>query len=402
MASMTMSSIDGEAPAVARPSQKQANRDRVLDVVFQAGEVSQTAVARATGLANSTVSNIVRELVDQGVIAIRRGTRNNRPVHLVRLTERPGLVVGVDVGHHHVNVAVADRSRVILARRRAMLPSNHEWRPALALVDRLVADALLELDRDRADIVAYGVGLPAPIDSVTGRVGSLSILPGWVGVDAAHAVSAHFRTPVAVDNDANLGALAELRAGDGTVHSMAYLKLSHGLGAGLIVDGALFRGRTGTAGEIGHTTINEFGSMCRCGNRGCLETLSSTATVLKLLEHVRGADLDIAGVVARAERGDTACRRVLADTAHHVGVGVANLCNVFNPQRIVLGGELSQAGDLLIEPMRHTLSRYGISSAVDGLEIVTARLGADAHLIGAVGLAAEVAESSGLKSQVHR
>lgn len=397
---MTTTSVGaGSAGPNSTGSSRHANRQRVLDAVFHGGELSQSEIAAATGLANSTVSNIVRELVETAAIVVGPGIRNNRPVHFVRLTDRPGLVVGVDVGHHHVTVAVADRSRSILMRRRAELPSSHGWRPALHLVENLVGDALGEIGRDRGQIVAYGVGLPAPIDSVSGRVGSLSILPGWVGVNATEAVAERFGVPSAVDNDANLGAMAEMRLGAGVgASSFAYLKLSDGLGAGLVVDGSLFRGRTGTAGEIGHTTVNEFGAVCRCGNRGCLETLSSTSTILSLLERVHGGDLDIAEVVARAERGDTACRRVIADSAHHIGVGVANLCNVFNPERIIIGGELAQAGDLLIAPMRHTLNRYGIASAVESVQIVAAALGSDSHLLGAVDLAAELAEISHVNS----
>ena len=170
--------------------------------------------------------------------------------------------------------------------------------------------------------------------------------------------------------------------------NMAYLKLSEGVGAGLVLDGKLFHGgRAGTAGEIGHTTVDEYGAVCRCGNRGCLETLVAARAVTGLLEPVRGADLTITDVVERAERGDAACRRVLADTGRQTGVALANLCNLLNPERVVIGGELAIAGELLLAPMREIVGRYAIPSAVSTLDIVLGSLGPNAHVLGAVALA---------------
>ena len=193
--------------------------------------------------------------------------------------------------------------------------------------------------------------------------------------------------PTVVDNDANLGALAEVRYGAarGCDHA-AYIKVSHGVGAGLIVDGRVFRGRAGTAGEIGHVTIDENGPVCRCGNRGCLETLVASHVVIGLLAPSRGPDLSIADIVAMAERGDAACIRVLADTGRHVGVAAASLCNLVNPERLVIGGELALAGELLLGPMREVVGRYAVPSAVRSLDIRVAELGPRAQVLGAVAL----------------
>jgi predicted NBD/HSP70 family sugar kinase len=233
-----------------------------------------------------------------------------------------------------------------------------------------------------------GAGLPAPIDSRTRQLGAPSLLPGWVGLHIDDYLSEALGTPVVVENDANLGALAEHLWGAGRgLDSVAYLKLSEGVGAGLVLGGALFRGGlAGTAGEIGHTTVDEYGAVCRCGNRGCLETLVAARAVVRLLEPVLGPGLGIADVVDRARQGDAGCRRVLADTGRHVGVAVANLCNLLNPERVVIGGELAVAGELLLGPMREVVGRYGIPSAVATSEIVLGTLGADAHVLGAIAL----------------
>jgi len=232
------------------------------------------------------------------------------------------------------------------------------------------------------------MGLPAPIDSRTGEVGAVSILPGWVGVPATQLASEHFGQRVEVDNDANLGVLAEHMWGAGQgCDNLAFLKLADGVGAGLFIDGRLYRGRNGTAGEIGHTTFDEFGEVCRCGNRGCLETIVAARAVVELLEPRFGTQLSIADIVRMAQDGDAACSRVLADTGRQAGVAVASLCNLFNPERILIGGELAQAGELLLAPMRESVRRCGIPSSTEGLTIRLAELGARASALGAVALA---------------
>jgi predicted NBD/HSP70 family sugar kinase len=315
--------------------------------------------------------------------------RGGRRARAVRLAAPGGLVAGVDFGHRHLSVAVADLSCQVLAQARIGLPDRHRAGEDLEHAAALLDTALGQAGAQRAALLGIGLGLPAPIDSRTGRVGAPTILPGWVGVVAAALAGERFGVAVFVDNDANLGALAETTWGAGRgVATSAYLKLSDGVGAGLMLNGQLYRGRIGTAGEIGHTTMQEYGTLCRCGNRGCLETLASSQAVLNLLRPTHGARLTIARVVDLARGGDAGCRRVLADTGRHVGIAVANLCNLVNPDRIIVGGELARADELLLDPLRFTLARYGIPSAVADLDLVVGALGDRAQLLGAVALAA--------------
>jgi predicted NBD/HSP70 family sugar kinase len=368
---------------------KAANRRRLLRAVQFAGEITQAGLARATGLAAGTVSNLVRELEQAGLVSVSPVIHGGRRARAVRLAAPGGLVAGVDFGHRHLSVAVADLSCQVLAHARVGLPDRHRADEGLEQAATLLDTALGQAGAQRAALLGIGLGLPAPIDSRTGRVGAPTILPGWVGADAATLAGERFGAEVFVDNDANLGALAEVTWGAGRgAASSAYLKLSDGVGAGLILNGQLYRGRIGTAGEIGHTTMQEYGTVCRCGNRGCLETLVSSEAVLDLLHPTHGARLTIARVVELARGGDAGCLRVLADTGRHVGIAVANLCNLVNPDRIIVGGELAAAGELLLDPLRLTLTRYGIPSAVADLDLVVGTLGERAHLLGAVALAA--------------
>ena len=176
---------------------------------------------------------------------------------------------------------------------------------------------------------------------------------------------------VAVENDANLGALGEWMwgAGRGADH-MAYVKAATGIGAGFIIAGAPYVGAGGTAGEIGHTVVDPAGPICRCGNRGCLETLAGAPAVLGSLRDVHGERLTLPDAVALALKGDAGCARAIADAGSAIGTAVATLCNLLNPQRIVVGGDLGAAGELLLAPLRESLRRGAIRSAADDVVVV--------------------------------
>ncbi|CCH79429.1 conserved hypothetical protein [Nostocoides japonicum T1-X7] len=363
-----------------------ANESRILGLLAT-GSRSQAEVAREVGLAPSTVSNIVRDLVTRGVVSVTQESGRGR---VLALSGRGTLSVGVDVGHRHIAVASVTTTGEVVAEERVDIGLRVTAAEATEIIAELFASVLDASDLGAEDLTGVGLGVPTPIEMSTRRVAAPSILPGWVGVDIADLVSSRLGHAVVVENDANLGALAERVWGAGRgCESLAYLKLSEGVGAGLILEGRLYRGRHGIAGEIGHTTMDEFGRVCRCGNRGCLETLVAARTVVDLLEPVRGPGLTIARIVALADEGDVACARVLADTGRLIGVALANLCNVFNPELVLLGGELSQAARFLLPPMREVVRRQGIPVATESLRIEAGALGAQTHVLGAAWLGAQ-------------
>lgn len=167
---------------------------------------------------------------------------------------------------------------------------------------------------------------------------------------------------------------------------LAYIKVAGGVGAGLVINGHIYRGPGGTAGEIGHITIDESGPVCRCGNRGCLETFTAARHVLDLLRTSHGPDLTIERMVQLAREGDPGCRRVIADVGRYIGTGVANLCNLLNPSRVVLGGDLAEAGELVLLPIRESVARYAIPSAARRLSVLPGALGGRAEVLGALAL----------------
>jgi predicted NBD/HSP70 family sugar kinase len=375
-------------------SLREQNRDRVVAELRRRGTASQADIARATGLSRSTVSSLVHDLRADGLVVEREAsgdgsgaTGSGRPPVLLRLDRSAGAAVGVDFGHRHLRVAVADLSHEVLAEHWRDLDVDHSAEAGLAAAEELVEGVLDEAGVSRASVLGVGLGLPGPISAATGTVGSSSILPGWVGVDPEAELSERLGLPILVENDANLGALAELASGAGNGASeVAYIKVASGIGAGLIVGGRPYHGAGGTAGEIGHTQVDEEGPVCRCGNRGCLETLAAGSAVAKVLGASRGEDLTVRQAVELAAEGDAAARRVIGDAGRHIGVAVASLLNLFNPQRVIVGGELAAAGEVLLGPLADTARRYAIPSAAEEVEIVQGVLGERAEVLGALAL----------------
>jgi glucokinase-like ROK family protein len=374
---------------------RQRNRARVLAGLRAAGAASRAELARHTGLSRTTVASIVADLEREGMLVEREdGTgaspQGGRPPRLLRFSRSAGAVIGIDFGKRHLRVAAADLSHAIIAEAERPMRTDEPAETGLETAVELVDEVIDKAGFSRAEVIGVGLGLPGPIDMRSGRVGSSSILPGWVGVRAAEALASRLDLPVQVDNDANLGALAELNWGAAAGYrNAAYLKVSTGIGAGLIVDGRLYHGAGGMAGEIGHTIIQEQGPFCRCGKRGCLETLAGAAALVELLRGTHGAELTTQQLLHAAGDGDSGARRVLADAGRYIGTAVATLCDLLNPELIVVGGELSAAGDVLLDPLREQVHRHAIPATSRGLEIVPGVLGSRAELLGALALVLE-------------
>ncbi|MFD6129191.1 ROK family protein [Streptomyces diastaticus] len=372
----------------SQSSLHRANLERVVRAVRLSGSLTQAEIARTTGLSAATVSNIVRELKEGGTVEVTPTSAGGRRARSVSLSGDAGIVIGVDFGHTHLRVAVGNLAHQILAEEAEPLDVDASAEQGFDRAELLVGRLLDATGVDRAKVAGVGLGVPGPIDVASGMLGSTSILPGWSGTQPAHALGERLGVPVAVDNDANLGALGELVWGSGRgVRDLAYIKVAGGVGAGLVIDGQIYRGPGGTAGEIGHITLDESGPVCRCGNRGCLETFTAARYVLPLLEPTHGAGLTMEKVVELAQEGDPGCRRVVADVGRHIGSGVASLCNLLNPSRVVVGGDLAEAGELVLGPIRTSVGRYAIPSAARQLEVVPGSLGGRAEVLGALALA---------------
>lgn len=389
---MTEEEVGGR-PLTTR-SMRARNRRQLLDLLRENGTLSQAEIARRTGLSRTTVSTLVAELRGLGLLVERDagrqevGAQGGRPPVMLALDDSAGTAVGVDVGLGHVRVAVANLARTILAERMVELDvAGGDAARTLDATAELVAEALAESGVDGARVIGVGLGLPAPIDRVRGTVASATILPGWRDVRAADELSVRLGLPVGLDNDANLAALAETLwgGGQGCTH-VVYLKVSARIGCGLIVDGWLLRGARGVAGEIGHNVVNESGPVCYCGSRGCLETVASASAISEMLRLHRREQLTLAQVVALAVNGDPGCQRALADVSAEIGIAAGNVCNLLNPERVVVGGTLSQAGELVLEPIRAAVRNATRLFTTEPAVVVPAQLGDRAEVLGALAL----------------
>lgn len=371
---------------------RERNRERVFAVLRTIGRTSQADIARTTGLSRTTVSTLVSELKASGLVFevdVRAPhLRGGRPGVQLVLQDSDMAVVGIDFGHSHAHVAVADLSHNILAERRCDLDVNRRAEDALDAAARMVGEVLGDARVPRDHVIGAGIGIPGPVDRARGTAGSATILPGWVGLQIASEMRELLGMPVEIENDANLGALAELRWGAGRdCLNFAYVKAATGIGAGLVIDGKLLSGFSGTAGEIGHTTLDASGALCYCGNRGCLETLASGPAIIQLVGMANGAAPSLRQVVELAVAGDPRCRRAISDAGREIGVAVAGLCNLINPERVIVGGLLSWAGEILLQPMRESIGRYAVQAAAENLDVRLGVFVERAELLGALALA---------------
>ncbi len=380
-------------------SLRRLNRLRVIRALRDEGTISRAEIARRTGLSRSTVSSLVADLQADGLVVERpepgsaHGQQGGRPPILLSFDASAGAAIGIDFGHSHLRVAVSDLASTILSERREPLDTDHDAQQGLELAAEMVTDALADAGVPRSAVIGAGMGLPGPIEQSAGTVGSSAILPGWIGMTAATEMRRRLDIPVMVDNDANLGALAEAAFGAGRdAGDLIYLKVSSGIGAGLILNGRLYRGSAGLAGELGHVLVDPDGIVCRCGNRGCLETVAATGALVDLLRRSHGEDLTTEAMLEAARGGDLGCRRVIHDAGRALGQVVATLLNVLNPELLVVGGDLAGAGDLLLDGVRESVSRAALPEAARRAEVVAGVLGDRAQVLGALALVVSEAD----------
>jgi predicted NBD/HSP70 family sugar kinase len=363
------------------------NRAAVVDVLRRAGSATRAELMARTGLSRATVSSLVGELQARGLVSEDRRVRasgSGRPSSVLSLNRSAGLAIAVDVGVRHVGVAVGDLSRRVLAERWVPLPHGHSADTGVSLVLRCIEETMAEVDECPEQVVGAAVGIAAPIAPQSGRMLVPGVLPGWNGPHLAERIAARWGIPVVVENDANLGALAESTWGEfAGAPDLLYVKVASRIGLGIVLDGSIHHGRDGFAGEFGHVTAVPDGAPCWCGRRGCLELYVGGEGVRARLREA-GVDVaDTADLVRLALQGAPGVRSVLSGSAELLARGLATLALLFNPSAIVLGGELAALGDLLLDPVRAELATIRFGSPV---RVLGASLGDRASLIGALAL----------------
>jgi glucokinase-like ROK family protein len=382
---------------------RKLNTAVILDALRRLAPLSRAELAARTGLNRSTVSIIVNSLIEEGFVqeTILQSARVGRPGMLLVLNPRGGFAVGLEIGVDFISVVLTDFVAQVLWHQR--IPSN-PTDSQIALLERATELTQQALDRgSKLGLRPLGIGLGVP-GLVDIHQSTLIFAPNlhWRNVPLRKMWSQRFDMPVFVENDGNAAALGEYYFGAARgVEDFIYLSAGIGLGSGIVLGGKLFRGSTGYASEVGHMTVDPNGEECGCGKRGCWETLVSpvaaTRSIRRRLEagehsmirdNVSG-DLDAItfnAIIHAAHQSDPVALSALREIAEHMGMGIANLVNVFNPQLIVIGGELSRAGQFMLSTIREIACQNALKESCENLQIVTSAHGEEACVMGAIAL----------------
>jgi predicted NBD/HSP70 family sugar kinase len=373
----------------------------ILNLLWTEREISRADLARRTSLSRSTVSAIVTDLLSTNLVkeahaGVSSGGR--RPI-LLQFQDEASFIVGLELGATHVSCVLTDLRCNIRASWSAPAPGRDQPEVALKKMTMAVHSVLEAGGVEPSRVLGIGVAVPSPVDNE--RPGELLplILPKWEGYDIAAHLRDSFKRPVFVDNDANLGALAELWWGAGSsAKDLAYIKVATGIGAGLIINGRIFRGSGGIAGEIGHTSIDPNGPPCICGLRGCLTTFIGTPALLERAKETlrasgsnRPAPTTIDDLVNAALEGEPSAVELMRYTGNKLGIGIANMLNLLNPEMVVLGGGIARAGDLLLDAVRDTIHGLSLPASIVNTEIRATSLNEWGIAEGAATLALEAA-----------
>ncbi|CCH19060.1 ROK family transcriptional regulator [Micromonospora lupini] len=372
------------------------NRSALLTKLFLDAPLTRQDLVRSTGLSQPAVSNVVADLIDEGVVAEAGAAESDggRPSMLLRVAPRYAFVIGVDVGETRVRVELFDFAMSLLASIEYPLdPARTE--PAvvaghvLAGIEAVTGQARVAT----ADVLGVGIGVSGVVEQGVEAVVHAQAL-GWDRVPLERLIGAGTDLPLHIDNGAKTLGQAEMwfGAGRGARHAVFAL-VGSGVGAAVVTNGVTYRGASSSAGEWGHTTLVYGGRACRCGARGCLEAYVGAEAIIDRYREARrgrqvpGVDEEsqLSALVAAADSSATA-RRVLDDTAGYLGAGVANLINLFNPERVVLGGWAAMVLGDLLPAVREAAGRQALRQPYEQASIELCRLGVDAVALGAATL----------------
>jgi glucokinase-like ROK family protein len=380
---------------------REQNLAVVLNYVWEAREpVSRAQLATRSGLNKSTVSSLVEQLIAWGFLGELglAGPAVGRPGRLLNINPDAGLILGVEIGVGFVAVALADFCARPLWSTRVDVLSSSGPDQVLAQVIDLSRVALRDHGGAGRRLLGVGLGAPGLVDV---RQGALILAPnlGWNEVPLRAPLEAAFGCCVEVENEANAAVLGEQALGAAeNARQVVFLSAGVGMGGGILIDGRLYRGRDGLAGELGHMTIDPQGEMCNCGNRGCWETLVGPRAILKRIRERAAEEKtraigssspeppDMNGIIAAAQLGNPMVLEVLGEIGESLGIGIANLINIFNPEMVILGGALSRVAPYLLPRVRQTISERALAAAQAHVSLSASTFGPDACVMGAVTL----------------
>ncbi|HVV20569.1 MAG TPA: ROK family protein [Pseudonocardiaceae bacterium] len=380
-------------------SRQSRNRRAVLAAARYGRPVTRMELARTTGLSAATVSGLVADLLADGILielnerVPATGTAGGRPAAVLTINPALGTLIGIHLGHASVRILLAGVDGTVVAEHAHEIDVDHRPTDTLEYVASTALDLVADLSIGHRQLLGVGVAVSAPVLLGSQTLSSPPMLSDWGEVDLPTRLRRRMGLPVHVGNDADLGALAEWRLGAArSVDNLVYVMLSEGVGAGLVLQGQLYEGDAGVAGELGHVTVAPDGQICRCGSRGCLETVVGARALATTLAHSHGPTRGFADLTAMARAGDPGVRRLLGDAGRAVGTALTPICTMLNPKLIVIGGTLAQTGEPLLNGIRDTLSRDMSPVTTRTPALVRGELGDRAEALGAVIAANQAAQ----------
>lgn len=378
---------------------REHNLSQIIKRIRAEGSISRASLARATGLSATTISSIASELLESGYVAETgegKSSGGRRPILLAFQPDQK-MVIGIDLGASHITTALTNLQGNIKVIQSKKFNASEDPEGAIEYIRQQVKTLLHHQSVGPNGVLGIGIAAPAPLEGEKLDMLSPVILPQWEGIQLVEKIEAASGLPVYIDNDANVGAIAEKWWGSGRgVSNLVYIKLGTGVGAGLIINDKIFKGTGGTAGEIGHTTINTKGPMCRCGNRGCLESYVSNLAVLaktkkRLVDYpasiLKQQALTIEHLIDAAQQQDELAIDIIVSAGKNLGIAIANLLNLVNPELIILGGDIVEVGELFVDAVRSTAFNRSISKAANEVTIKISEFQQDSIVVGAATLA---------------
>ena len=383
------------------------NKHAAVDFIRFAGKrVSRTDIAEELGLTRAGVTIIINDLIENGIIleTESRSTPSGRPPVVLEINPQCAMVAAVDMGAAHLGVALGDLSGRSIDEVEQLFCIADGPERCLAQVNDILETLLAKHNLTLKDLSAIGVSVPGPVVTEMGMVMSPPIMPGWDRYPIRDTLEKMWKVPVTLNNDADLGALGEWVFGAGRGEkNLVFIKVGSGIGAGLIINQQIFVGTTGSAGEIGHLTIDENGPLCTCGNHGCLEAFAGGRAIelqaqqlvesgkRTLLADPNLKTIRVHDVADAARRGDLAAQEILHRAGMFIGIAIAGLINLINPSVVIIGGGVAEVGDLITAPIRKVVRERSLHASEYAVKITTAMLGRRSTLIGTMVQATNVA-----------
>ncbi|WP_367179260.1 ROK family transcriptional regulator [uncultured Mobiluncus sp.] len=369
-----------------------ANQKRVLAAIIDAGGISQAEISRRTGLAPATVSNIVRELTEAEILRLAEAASGRRG-NTIAFAPDIGYAMGVSLEREQVRVGIVTLDHEIVDTRVIPLPAestaNVNKEMAVDLFDSMMAAKGLK----NAQIVAGCIVVADAVRS-DGRLSNYTaMIPGLNGINLEDIAQEVSPFPILTENDANAGALAEHMWGAAKdIDDFVYIEASSGIGAGIMADGKILYGTGGISGEIGHLPIPNHHELCKCGGSGCLEMTASVSAIMASLRSLGMPVHTLSDLYRLIEEGDVRATRRIHEAARAIGYVLAQVCNILNPKMIVIGGELSYAGEAFLNQVRETINEIALPDCAADATLHLSALGSSAPLRGAMAKAVSMVD----------